>query len=308
MSRNIYSNFVKPSSSGEVSGSTNSFAQTRISGEEARKIYINEVKHVKDPVPVKRKKLVVDQEISDKDLFISVQNDDIDTLKAALDNDPDKINKLDDYGWSLLMIACQANSIDSVKELLKRSCNTSVRDKAGNSAQSLVIKNKNYILADILLSHTQTQREKEVKNKEQTSHHNDDVRIEDFFCDLCNIKVRNKDYHLSSTIHNINLSKGKKMPTNYVIPESNRGYQIMLKVGWDKESGLGPDGSGKKYPIKTVLKQDRKGLGHGKKTNKVEKTEKTSESVRQKNRKALARDHESNRRMEINFRRQFYLN
>ncbi|XP_028168236.1 uncharacterized protein LOC114358462 [Ostrinia furnacalis] len=126
MSRNIYCNFVKPSSSGEVSGSTNSFAQTHISGEEARKIYINEVKHVKDPVvcdsddinnvtkPVKRKKLVVDQEISDKDLFISVQNDDIDTLKAALDNDPDKINKLDDYGWSLLMIACQANSIDSL--------------------------------------------------------------------------------------------------------------------------------------------------------------------------------------------------
>jgi len=34
----------------------------------------------------------------------------------------------------------------------------------------------------------------------------------------------------------------------------------MLGSGWDKK-GLGPTGSGKLYPVKTVLKKDRRGLG-----------------------------------------------
>lgn len=313
MTTKNYSNFVRPGSCDD-SITTNACGRIPLSGEEAKKIYVNEVKQIKDPhlcdnddcdkLPKPRstcKRLIVNRDISDKDLFLSVQNNDIDTLKAALDSHPDNINKLDDYGWSLLMIACQANSVESAKELLKRGCSTSVRDKAGNSAQSLVIKNKNYILADILLSNIQ--KEKEIKSKRKNLPSKNSEKSEDFFCEMCNIKVRNKEYHLSSTIHNINLSKGKKIPTNYAIPESNRGYQIMLKVGWDKESGLGPDGSGKKYPIRTVQKKDRKGLGHGK---KVLKEETTTETVRHKNRRSIARDHESNRKMEINFRRQFY--
>ena len=36
---------------------------------------------------------------------------------------------------------------------------------------------------------------------------------------------------------------------------------MMLSGGWDKKSGLGPSGSGKLYPVKTILKRDRTGLG-----------------------------------------------
>ena len=32
---------------------------------------------------------------------------------------------------------------------------------------------------------------------------------------------------------------------------------------WDPDSGLGKDSEGKLYPVKTVLKRDRKGLGEG---------------------------------------------
>ena len=36
---------------------------------------------------------------------------------------------------------------------------------------------------------------------------------------------------------------------------------MMLSGGWDKKSGLGPSGLGKLYPVKTILKRDRHGLG-----------------------------------------------
>ena len=36
---------------------------------------------------------------------------------------------------------------------------------------------------------------------------------------------------------------------------------------WDPDSGLGKDSEGKLYPVKTVLKRDRKGLGEGKALN-----------------------------------------
>lgn len=46
----------------------------------------------------------------------------------------------------------------------------------------------------------------------------------------------------------------------------------MLRLnGWNGISGLGPSGKGKKYPIKTMLKNNRFGLGlhHSKKSMRV---------------------------------------
>ncbi|XP_059048737.1 G patch domain and ankyrin repeat-containing protein 1 homolog [Achroia grisella] len=303
-----YSNFVRPKSPLE-SVHKEKPTHKYLTGEEAKRLYLEEVKEVKDSIQRdiyeipsarrdKRTRESQIEEISVKDLLMSVQNNDVDTVTRVLDNSPDKINIIDEYGWSLLMIACQANSVDTVKELLKRGIDTTVRDKAGNSAQSLVIKNKNFILANILLS------DKKCKT-ENTNIYNSNKKVklkEEYLCELCNKLFTNKAEHLSSTIHNINASKGKKIPANYVIPETNRGYQLMLKVGWDKDSGLGPDGSGKKYPIKTIQKKDRKGLGsERKKEDKVKK-----EIGKHQNRKMVATESHRNRRMEIDFRREFY--
>ena len=39
---------------------------------------------------------------------------------------------------------------------------------------------------------------------------------------------------------------------------------MMVDQGWDRDRGLGHEGrEGKKFPVKTVLKRDRLGLGHG---------------------------------------------
>ncbi|CAG9788890.1 unnamed protein product [Diatraea saccharalis] len=286
-----------------------------VNGEEAKRTYLSIVKlteternkeHLKDnpTSSLLQEKCashgLSDRHISDKDLFLSVQNDDIDTLKQALDNCPDMLSRLDEYGWSLLMIACQASSTNIVRELLNRGIDTSIRDKAGNSAQSLVIKNKNYVIADLLLSHKNRVEDHHYDNINNTKHLEE---ITEFFCEQCNFKVNtSRNAHFSSTIHNLNLSKGKKIPSHYIIPETNKGFQIMLKVGWDKKSGLGPKGIGTKYPIKTVQKKDRLGLGHRKKIDIREK----NGTIKVTNKKIMIKDSSNDREMEVNFRRQFY--
>ncbi|XP_045774403.1 G patch domain and ankyrin repeat-containing protein 1 homolog [Maniola jurtina] len=313
MLRRHYNNFVRSTSP------TKTIASNRISGEEARKLYLEEVGQVQENQvrpsgnanvnaqnvsQIKHTRKPDSLDVSNLKLFTSVQDNDIDSLKHILDACPDKINTVDEYGWNLLMIACQAKSYEAVKELLKRGIDITVQDKAGNSAQSLIIKNKSSYLADILLSHvsscgqpkkTNVYDVKEIKHKKRHK--------ELFICEICDGKTfDSKDEHLSSTIHNIKASKGRKIPTNYVIPQSNKGYQIMLKTGWNKEIGLGPDGSGKKYPIKAVQKNDKKGLGHEQKRLKSSNGESTKQQIKKHEKNV----NEKNRRFEINFRREFY--
>lgn len=304
-----YSNFVKASSPERCT----EYKQNSeiLSGEEARRLYLEEVKSAKASLSGSTKstcafrnkrKIHENQDLSlplsNKDLFITVQNNDVDTLKSILDKFPDKISVVDDYGWSLLMIACQASSIDAAKMLLKRGVDMSVRDRAGNSARSLVIKNKNYILADLLLNY----KEKDIPAKSQQGINKVKSRGE-FSCEVCNKTFPDREEHLSSTLHNISASRGMKIPAKYVLPQSNRGYQLMLKGGWDKQSGLGRDGSGKLYPIRTVQKKDRKGLGH--KKRKCEEIS-VEDNAKHKNRKKSAKYHQSDKSFEIYFRREFY--
>lgn len=305
MNNKKYSNFVKASSPTPSCEGEQVYRKV-LSGEEAKKLYLDEVSAAKASssgrtrsacdVEITRTFVKEEEnELSNKDLFITVQNNDVNKLKCVLDRCPDKVHVLDEFGWSLLMIACQANSVDAVKLLLKKGVDMNVRDKAGNSARSLVIKNKNYVLADVLINYKHKEKPKQadskikVKSKEKVQ------------CDSCNNLYQDREEHLSSTIHNINASKGKKITASYVIPVNNKGYQLMLKDGWDKNTGLGKDGSGKLYPIRTVQKKDRKGIGHQKKNH-----EKVEDVDKLKNRKKIARDHHSNKAFEINFRRQFY--
>ncbi|CAK1587196.1 unnamed protein product [Parnassius mnemosyne] len=303
MLKKEYTNFV---SSLSPTDSSSALLNKPLSGTEAKNLYLEEVIEVKDPVPAKcespryneiyRKRKISLIEFCEKELFLSVQNNDMSKLTQILDAFPNKLNILDDYGWSLLMIACQANAVEIVKELLKRGIDISIRDKAGNSARSLVIKNKNFAIADLLLSYRTIVKDESEEKESQILE-----LEEDYVCNICNNTFWDKKQHLSSTLHNLNASKGKKIHTNYVIPESNKGYQIMLKGGWNKDVGLGPDGSGKKYPIKAVQKNDKTGLGHKKRVK-----EKDIIAVGSKLKNFCTKDYDKNRQMEINFRRQFY--
>lgn len=306
MLKNSY-NFVKAATS-----SRTSLPQSTLSGEQAQKIYLEEIKNATPANPPTPKLSTIRkhrqlQDFSKKDLFMCVQNDDVAKLRNILDSCPSSIDVVDEFGWSLLMIACQANSVDSVRELLKRGVDTSVRDKGGNSATNLVLKNKNLDIADLLISHnhkSQIPNSIDESGPRITKTKKVKAKIkENFKCESCNKDFPVKEEHIASTIHNINASKGKKIPPNYKIPQSNRGYKIMLRIGWDRDLGLGKDGSGKKYPIKVVQKIDKKGLGLEKKkdkqSNKIIELSKNSKSD-------FGESRRNERRMEMSFRREFY--
>ena len=44
---------------------------------------------------------------------------------------------------------------------------------------------------------------------------------------------------------------------------------MLLRSGWNEHQGLGSRGDGKKYPVKTQLKRDRKGIGADPEKNKT---------------------------------------
>lgn len=45
------------------------------------------------------------------------------------------------------------------------------------------------------------------------------------------------------------------------LPESNRGYKLLLGMGWQENAGLGPNGDGRVTPVATTFKTDRAGIG-----------------------------------------------
>ncbi|XP_041982270.1 G patch domain and ankyrin repeat-containing protein 1 homolog [Aricia agestis] len=312
MSHQPYCGFVRPQPQSQIQ-QIQIAEQQRINGDEARRLYLEEINTVSERntvknsihktriSPTKTKRRLSEEEITNHKLFSFAQNNDIESLREVLNYNPDKINILDDYGWSLLMIACQAGSRDCVKELLSRGIDTDIRDKAGDSARSLVIKNNNVTLATLLLEYTNIK-----KNKEKTNTQECRPKVkckEQYECSVCKETFPDRREHLSSTVHNINASKGKKIPANYVIPSSNKGYQILLKGGWDRDTGLGPHGTGRKCPIKAIQKYDRRGLGH-----EDVKTSETNKKISDYKhfKKIQANNYRRSKNFEIDFRREFY--
>ena len=84
-----------------------------------------------------------------------------------------------------------------------------------------------------------------------------------YFCDVCQQRVTDslREKHNTSTVHQFSCGHTVRPLSSYGIPRNNRGYQMMLRSGWDPERGLGCEREGRKYPVKTVLKRDRLGFG-----------------------------------------------
>eukprot|EP00053_Salpingoeca_punica_P015577 m.143882 g.143882 ORF g.143882 m.143882 type:complete len:515 (+) comp16752_c0_seq1:105-1649(+) len=86
---------------------------------------------------------------------------------------------------------------------------------------------------------------------------------DEWFCEVCQARVREEPgSHNTSILHNLNCQRPVKADP-FLLPSSNKGYQLMVRTGWDEERGLGPEGRhGRLYPVKTVLKRDRLGIGY----------------------------------------------
>lgn len=221
-------------------------------------------------------------------LLKAVEQKDLKFLQKHMTSE--NVNICDDFGWTPLMSAAYCGHLDIVQFLLNLGANRRTRDRSGLTAAQLALKrnylnivallkkkseslcNNNQSLINVpkinntnalpikAISMESLERDKSVHNITQEKMKLQHNPI--FYCDVCKATFQETtpQKHESSTLHIFN-TKPKLKHAIYGISRQNKGYKMLLNTGWDEEAGLGPSGKGIKYPIKTCLKTDRKGLG-----------------------------------------------
>ena len=313
--------FVASSAEGEASVNINQKFDVcnQLSGIEASQFYeeiISEPStsvtsptnmHVKE----KPKRKSVISENSKHSLFFHAQNGNIEGIEYFLSKKC-SVDVQDMYGWTALMCATFEGHYNAVKYLLSKGAKVDIQNGQGLSALDIAVKQKNDALIDLFKNGIV-----EEKCISSCSREAEEVK----FCELCKTSfVESLSKHEKSIAH-LFCAGDNNFSTYYQIPENNKGFQIMLKKGWDKNKGLGPGANGRKFPIKTILKTDRTCIGSKKEVAKVTHfgandynsikkgiqptlNLKKERKLKKSERKKLE---QKNRAFEINFRRQFHL-
>ncbi|GFS02108.1 LOW QUALITY PROTEIN: G patch domain and ankyrin repeat-containing protein 1-like [Elysia marginata] len=186
-------------------------------------------------------------------------------LKAAQLGDSVEVSKLldegcdlnykDFYGWTALMCAAREGHRRVVQCLLDCGADFQAVNNEGFNASYLASSAGHFELANIISSYA--------PSVAGASRDEEENILERFYCLTCKdyFLEHEKTAHLTSTVHLFNSDRKHQHPA-YLLPETNRGFQMLLRTGWQVDKGLGPEGKGIKYPVKTVLKRDREGLGN----------------------------------------------
>jgi len=175
------------------------------------------------------------------------------------------VEERDDYGWTALMIASSAGSIDVVRHLLEIGADGTAATSGGDTALTLLEKAK--------IPRSTREEIRELLSRGDDN--DDDIHCLTTaastidFCDVCDsCYAESEAEHVQSVSHLLKLNgvgKNAAKSTDLAVFEiggNNRGFKLMVdKMGWDANSGLGKEGDGRRYPIKTQQKKDRKGLG-----------------------------------------------
>lgn len=238
-------------------------------GERARKDY-HEILNLPStqikqrPNPASSRKLRIKKEIKliqfDKNvLFRAALSDDIQTVSSMKFQGND-VNIADSFGWSALMIAACEGSQKVCRFLLNQECDIAIADRKGNTALSLARSKSRIEIVDMLQEKMGKVQTTDIPLDERTAQ---PLTFEPFWCEECQhlFKETSKESHETSTLHRFNRKNAFEFPRRYFIPESNIGFKMMLRQGWNRESGLGPNNEGKIYPVKTTIRKARSGLG-----------------------------------------------
>ena len=218
-------------------------------------------------------------------MFLCVQEGDFEPIRSALSKGLYDINAADNFNWTLLMCAAHAGHMTIVKYLLDQGADWQHHtDRRGNNAADLARTAGHTNIAEFIESHNRTSSNLYLYERSHPLQKLHGTMIEDcrekrhhlssnsatgqssssFYCEICKMTVElgssTVSKHTTSTVHQFSCQHKPKV-TPYGIPESNRGFQLLLKGGWNPEKGLGPEQQGQQFPVKTVLKQDRLGFG-----------------------------------------------
>lgn len=250
-------------------------------------------------------------------LFRSATDGDLATLRLLqAPRRAADINAVDAFGWTALMMAACAGHRSVVAYLLRKPhIDATVRDRSQQrTAVSLATQGRHERVAAMIRDHIAAQEDRRQNattsavitisdsdvSEDETSQHEpeDSSSSSSFFCADCARSFSHsggttRRQHEASILHRFNI-RDKLLPLakRYALPDSNRGFRLMLKQGWDRDRGLGPicrpttgptsasgdsdDGApatttttpppppmtlGPSFPLKTTLRLGRSGLG-----------------------------------------------
>uniref|UniRef100_A0AC35EQU6 G-patch domain-containing protein n=1 Tax=Panagrolaimus sp. PS1159 TaxID=55785 RepID=A0AC35EQU6_9BILA len=215
--------------------------------------------------PVKTRRRNVQTKMKRNDKFEALtKHDEILWFKAAATNDLSKceellnrgisINLTDFWGSTALICAAANGSNDIIEFLMENGADWKRKNRACFTASDLARKKGFIEIAEYIESYGNFNQEMDIEIVPT-------VASSSNFCEHCKQNFENIQAHHCSIVHIVNTLQPPRPGYAYGISSSNVGYQILKETGWKEEHGLGKEGEGRKYPLKTMLKRDRKGLG-----------------------------------------------
>lgn len=247
-------------------------------------------------------------------LLFGSQHGDEEMVKKAIASGSCDVNCVDSFLWTALMCACQAGHARIAEILLESGASWRNNvDKCGRNALDLAQLSGFSDIVVLLRGSCKDVRGGRRRKRART-------KPAPYWCSECDLDVTDgiRHEHRNSTVHQFSSRHrtGVKPRPHYVLKHSNVGYQMMLRDGWTDDKGLGADSQGRWYPIKTVLKRDRKGLGavcdsprvtHFRPfdATAVEGSSAAVDAAKQMTKKDFLRNRERDRQLEISFRRSF---
>jgi len=219
--------------------------------------------------------------VSLSQLFRFAQEGDLASLRSAFQSGSKAtydVNIVDNFDWTLLMCAAHAGHMDVVVYLLNEGAGwREFVDRRGNSAADLARKSGHFGIAEMIENferfedhhycghHTRNSRKRSREKSDNAATKSKKKKSFSYYCKTCELNIVEPSgcapsSHDTSTVHQFSCQHQPRV-SSYGIPESNRGFQMLVKGGWDPGKGLGSMRQGRQYPVKTILKQDRLGFG-----------------------------------------------
>ncbi|RDD40015.1 G patch domain and ankyrin repeat-containing protein 1 [Trichoplax sp. H2] len=215
------------------------------------------------------------ERISIHTIFKYAEKGKLSRLKTALQSGMFNVNVRDNFSWTLLMSSSYNGQEEVTLFLLSMKIDVEARNRRGQTAYDLALLSSNHKIAELIRNSAIAKNNSLSRDYNYGSSSNHTLTIpssinQKKWCNVCNKELslsyasKIQDDHAYSTTHLFNVQDKIKLQTSYAIPSSSIGYKLMLKSGWKTNKGLGKHGNGRKYPIKTALKNDRKGIGASK--------------------------------------------
>ena len=209
-------------------------------------------------------------------LFQYAENNELDLLQSSLSDGGFDVDLQDNFHWTLLMTAAYAGHMTIVEYLMEVGARWQEYSDRGMNAADLARSRGHEDVAVFIESFDCCEEEEEEEEEEGAElepvseegisknilpEHRTEKNTS--YCDSCQTVLPHglgADHH-TSIVHLYSDQRHVPRVIPYEISESNRGFQMMLRSGWNPDKGLGSQRQGQRFPVKTVLKQDRLGFG-----------------------------------------------